>query len=413
VASLVKHIKAEGGDCVIAAPSNQNAVYEYGGVRVRRYAVSDGVVDLAELYGDGDRTAANNFADILDGERPDILHLHAFTRGVSLRMLREAKKRNIRTVFTYHTPTVSCQRGTMMLWGEQSCDGRLDPERCSACVLEGHGLPKMAAGLLARLPLLPGVVNRFGLSGGLWTALRMPALVKRRHASVKSLFAEADQLVAVCQWVRQVMLVNGVPEGKVTLCRQGIDITGCEYDHPDNPPRNSMPQDRPLRLVFLGRIAPEKGVHIVLEALALDPTLDVRLDVYGISQTNDRYQRKVMEMIAADKRVALKDPVPSNQIITLLKRYHALLVPSQCLETGPLVVLEAFAAGIAVIGSNLGGIAELLQHDGGRLVLSPGKNTWIEMFRTVARDGFPHSSSRFRMIDEVAGEMLALYESLA
>ena len=43
-----------------------------------------------------------------------------------------------------------------------------------------------------------------------------------------------------------------------------------------------------------------------------------------------------------------------------LSRIDVLAVPSQWLETGPLVVLEAFAAGTPVIGSDLGGIRELV-----------------------------------------------------
>jgi hypothetical protein len=75
------------------------------------------VNNLRELYGEGDQTAAREFAKILDEERPDVGHLHAFTRGVSLRMARKAKRRGVKVVFTYHTPTVSCQRGTLMHWG--------------------------------------------------------------------------------------------------------------------------------------------------------------------------------------------------------------------------------------------------------------------------------------------------------
>ena len=44
-----------------------------------------------------------------------------------------------------------------------------------------------------------------------------------------------------------------------------------------------------------------------------------------------------------------------------IRKYDALVVPSVWLETGPLVVLEAFAAGVPVIGSRLGGIAEMVR----------------------------------------------------
>ncbi len=50
-------------------------------------------------------------------------------------------------------------------------------------------------------------------------------------------------------------------------------------------------------------------------------------------------------------------------MVDTLASYDATVVPSQWLETGPLIVLESFAAGTPVIGSNLGGVAELVSHD--------------------------------------------------
>jgi glycosyltransferase involved in cell wall biosynthesis len=62
-------------------------------------------------------------------------------------------------------------------------------------------------------------------------------------------------------------------------------------------------------------------------------------------------------------------------------------VPSQWLETGPLVVLEAFAAGTPVLGSNLGGIAELV-NDGanGRLVPHDDLTAWMRALQDLERD---------------------------
>ena len=66
-----------------------------------------------------------------------------------------------------------------------------------------------------------------------------------------------------------------------------------------------------------------------------------------------------------------------------LKNYDALVVPSQVMETSPLMVLEAFAAGISVIGSNLGGIKELVQ-DGvnGFLVEKPTPEAWAKTIQS-------------------------------
>ena len=95
---------------------------------------------MSELYGEGDELAAREFEKILDEEEPDLVHLHAFTRGVSLKIVRAAKARQIPVVFTYHTPTVTCTRGTMMRWGRIPCDGEMLGRRCTACTLHGLGI---------------------------------------------------------------------------------------------------------------------------------------------------------------------------------------------------------------------------------------------------------------------------------
>ena len=98
-----------------------------------------------------------------------------------------------------------------------------------------------------------------------------------------------------------------------------------------------------------------------------------------------------------------------------LKNYDALVVPSQGKETGPLVVLEAFAAGISVIGSNLGGIKELVQ-DGvnGVLVRNPTPDDWAKAIKAQSERNTPkmESTKNVRTMKEVAQSMGKKYKEL-
>ena len=129
----------------IAAPAKATATYKHNGLQVYRYAVTEGTLALEELYGDGDPVACDGFKAILERFQPDLVHFHALTSGVSLRLIRAAKARNCSVVFTYHTPTVSCVRGTLLRWGTEICDGRLDTKRCAQCRLQGLGLNRFAS----------------------------------------------------------------------------------------------------------------------------------------------------------------------------------------------------------------------------------------------------------------------------
>ena len=71
----------------------------------------------------------------LASERPDVLHQHAVTAACSHELIAQAHARGVPVVFTYHTPAVTCLRGTLLHNGVDACDGRLDVERCAPCSL--------------------------------------------------------------------------------------------------------------------------------------------------------------------------------------------------------------------------------------------------------------------------------------
>jgi glycosyltransferase involved in cell wall biosynthesis len=420
VASLAKEQKLRGVDAVVAAPGQREEVYWHGDIRVWRIPVNEQVDDLRELYGEGDRDAARCFGRVLDAERPDLVHLHAFTRGVSLRTVREAKRRNMPVVFSYHTPTASCQRGTLMRWGSEICDGVLDTRKCSACALHGHGLNRITSQFAGTIPAGAGrVLGRAGLSGGMWTALRMTELVEVRQAAFRSLVAEVDHVVALCQWAKDLLVRNGVPERKITVSRQGIAYEPVTVRHNRNKETGERPND-PIRIAFLGRLDPTKGVHLLIQALNNDRKLPVRLDLYGVAQGEGgaTYLEYLKDLSAGDSRIHFLDPISADDVVARLREYDALAVPSQWLETGPMVVLEAFAAGIPVIGSNLGGIAELVTHGAdGMLVEAPSRREWVEALRMLCenRESIARLKLRVRpprMIDDVAADMQSIYSVL-
>ena len=90
VASLARVQKARSYEVAIAAPAEQNRTYFHDGLSVNRFGIA-GKIDLRQLYGEGDPTAAANFQKILDRFRPDVLHLHAFTSAVSASLAHLAR----------------------------------------------------------------------------------------------------------------------------------------------------------------------------------------------------------------------------------------------------------------------------------------------------------------------------------
>ena len=414
VAGLAAELQARGVDVVVAAPGRCEQAYTHAGLAVRRFALAADVRDPRELYGEGDPRAAASFARFLDQERPDIVHLHAFTRGVSLRVARAARRFGSRVVFTYHTPSVSCQRGSLVRWGVEACHGLLDTRSCAGCSLHGLGLSAPASALLGNLPPVVGrALGSVGLAGGAWTALRMPDLVQTRHDAVRRLLSEVDHIVAVCGWVRDLLLRNGVPGGRISVSRHGL--TGV---HP--PVRQRPTTGQPPRIAYLGRLDPLKGPDVLVRAVRQLPDTNLRLDLYAVGQdaAGEQYAARLRALAAGDTRIAFRSAIANEQVVSTLAGYDLLAVPSQGLETGPLVVLEAFAAGVPVVGSQLGGIRETVTHDlDGWLVEDSSPTAWAQALRELLEH--PDQLARLRAgvrpprrMREVADDMLAVYAAL-
>ncbi len=419
VEALAQRLRAHDVESVIAAPAAREGTSQRDGLRVRRYALSEEVADLRDLYGEGDATAAAGFERILEEEQPAVVHLHAQTRGVSLRMLRASRRRRIPVVYTYHTPTATCQRGTLLRWGNEVCDGMMTESLCAACALEGRGVNRLAAHAVAAMPAAVGAwCGRAGRRGGVWTAIRARELTVLRHRCARDFLAEADHMVAVCEWVRVLLIRNGVPANKISLSRQGLcQEMNCKAE---SGKRKAESRSAPLRVAFLGRLDRTKGVDALIRAVRGVPELYVSLGIFGIAQGEGgrSYEAELRALAKDDHRITFHNPVPAGRVVETLRAYDVLAVPSQWMETGPMVVLEAFAAGVPVLGSQLGGIAELVRDEvDGLLVPSADVGAWSMALRRLQAD--PELLSRLqrgiqppRTMHATAAEMAALYHLL-
>jgi glycosyltransferase involved in cell wall biosynthesis len=128
---------------------------------------------------------------------------------------------------------------------------------------------------------------------------------------------------------------------------------------PAQPPPAAMPPDPPVRLLAAGRLSPEKGFDVLIEAMriAVDHGLDVTLDIVGSGP-----ERRRLATLAAPlgHRVNLIPALPHADLMRRLDDVHALVAPSRREGLG-MVALEAFARGRPVVASRVGGLAESVQ----------------------------------------------------
>ena len=175
----------------------------------------------------------------------------------------------------------------------------------------------------------------------------------------------AEQLIAVSPSLRQLMIDTGFPAERVTCIMNGVPLSKLQ------------PKRRPQGMWTLAMIAlfrPRKGTEVLLEALVMlrAQGCPVRLRAIGGFETPE-YEAEICAL-AQELRVA--DMIEWTGFITdvhgELATTDLLVLPSLFGEGLPMVVLEAMAAGIPVVATNVDGVSEAVV-DGvtGRLV-EPG-----------------------------------------
>jgi glycosyltransferase involved in cell wall biosynthesis len=386
--------------------------FEQDGVLVRSYSVSPNPTPPPI----GGSISDTRFIEILAEEKPDIYHQHSWSRELGAAHLRAAKDLGIPTVLTIHVPNNICLRGTMMRYGKQPCDGRIDAFTCAACWSESRGAPKPLAVALALLPPSTAAsVARYTI-GRTKTALTAPLLARHRQAEFDEMVANADRIVAVCEWLHDALLINGVPSKKLVLSRQGIDGAFAAKAAQARAFRSAESKSE-LRVLYLGRWNPVKGVHILVQAIRMIPKdIPLKLTIHAIAKGSEErdYAKKISKMSEGDSRIVIGPQVAREKLPELLSQADVLAVPSLWLETGPLVVLEARAAGLLIIGSRLGGIAELVRDpEMGTLVPAGDPAALADAIVSMAlHRKAPTASGDIRKMGDVADEMVSLYQSL-
>jgi len=414
VDSLARNLEADGIECIVAAPSrsDQPSRYVHEGIEVFRYPIPERLV-RNEIQGRNPPRQFNEFEDWLREQRADVYHQHSWTTGCGLWHLAAAKRLGLKTVVTVHLPGNICMRGTMLYEGRTACDGKIEPERCASCWLQSKGLPVGTARRVAKLPEVLSSLARLPRVG---PVLAANALAARRKRDLHEMAAMADRIVAPCRWLYEALLNNGLVPGKLILNRQGVG-----YQVQDSVMSRAEKISDAFRFGFLGRWDPVKGMHILVEAfkrLPADVPVELVVCAVGEAGAPEKYREEVRRSAALDHRIQFISTVPHKQVSILLAGIDALVVPSQWLETGPIVVLEAFAVGTPVIGSDLGGISELVSHGrNGLLVPHDDVSAWTAAMKRLAADRVLLAQLRqgigeVRTMSDVASDMAMVYREL-
>lgn len=130
-------------------------------------------------------------------------------------------------------------------------------------------------------------------------------------------------------------------------------------------PNPSAEAQRDIDVLFVGRLMEEKGVRVLLKALAGLPLKSV---IVGSGPLD----KSVQALTKSNPSISYHSHAVPAEVQTLMQRSKILVIPSLWPENAPYVILEAMQAGAAIIGSDIGGIPEMLEHGRCGILVPPG-----------------------------------------
>jgi glycosyltransferase involved in cell wall biosynthesis len=175
-----------------------------------------------------------------------------------------------------------------------------------------------------------------------------------------------EHSIAISRYIRDSLVDSGVLPPSAVFINQGVDLARFGVD----APRVSAGPAR--RLLFVGSLIPDKGLHVVLRALARlarpseDAAAGYRLTVVGDS--GDKAYKAKLAAFVADQglttRVDFRGRIPSTETPALYREHDAYIFSSIWPEPFATTPLEAMASGCPVIGTSVGGQKDFFHHDG-------------------------------------------------
>ena len=266
---------------------------------------------------------------LLRAARPDVLHVHNTFPLISPSLYWAAADCGVPVVQTLHNFRLLCPQAMLLR------EGRV----CESCV--------------GRLPLA-GVVHGCYRGSRVQTGVLAGMLVL--HRALGTWAHKVHRYIALNDFCRDKFIEGGLPAARIAVKPNFVDLPA-----PAALPRRG--------LLYVGRLAPEKGIALLARAAASLPPGSLRVAGTGPDAG----------LLQGLPAVVMLGAVDAAQVAQEMAQAVALVMPSLWFENFPRALVEAYACGLPVLASRLGALAGLV-HDGetGRLVEPGAVQAWAQ-----------------------------------
>lgn len=292
--------------------------------------------------------------ELLDAYQPQLMHLFSgYLWGASA--LEAANERGVRTMVDLTDYWWLCHQINLLTPNGERCAGP-SPAQCARCYAERQRRFRLPA------RIVPEVTNyawsMLQPESSLGRLFGLPAQeerARRLHAAL----SRVDRMLAPSHFLADFYVRHGIEKAKISVCRQGVELQQCVL-------RKPAPA---LRVGYIGQVKPHKGVDLLLEAWKLlEGPRPRQLALYGSAAGHQRYGIHLEQSLGDLPDAKWYGTYAGDEVWDVLAQLDVVVIPSRWVENSPNSILEAQAVGVPVVGSNLGGIAELIEHEANGLL---------------------------------------------
>jgi glycosyltransferase involved in cell wall biosynthesis len=296
--------------------------------------------------------------------KPDLLHVNSgYLLGGTV--IEAARAAQISVALTLHEYWFLCPLHTLLRTSGRVCDKPVPAVQCKWCLMSkkrrfrilDHRFQGRVGDTFVKIssnPLFKNLINR---------DLEINDINERRKY-LRKIFEQVDLVISPSQFLVDKMNAYGFNHPNMIQLPYGIDLTPQIIERRKREPGT-------LRLGYLGRVSPEKGIDVVVRAMKLISDPRISFDIYGQINLDGVYEQSLIAMVKKDARIHLKGRYKQSELPDVLHSLDATVVPSRWYENRPGTILEAFAYGKPVIASRLGGMIEMIAHNEDGLLFTP------------------------------------------
>lgn len=274
---------------------------------------------------------------LIKKEKPDVAHFHNIFYLISPSAYDACKESGIPVVQTLHNFRMFCANGLLMR-NSRVCEECMSSKKNYLLFVNSYWIKLLINAI------------KYGCYRNSRIYTLPVAFMEFYHWIKRTWFDKVDAYIALTEFGRRKFIEAGVPGEKIFVKPNFF---------PDPPEPDYSRNNYAL---FLGRLSPEKGVNVLLDAvkhLSANSYSALQFKIVG-----DGPLKVLIENEAKARgiqNIELTGRKDFNSAMELLKHSKFIIIPAICYEGFPMVIREAFACGKPVIASNLGAMAELVE----------------------------------------------------